>query len=159
YFGNGGALLLENSTVSGNSSTNSFAGGMYLYGDADVITVTIRNCTVSGNSAATGGGGILFYTHGSNPSHSLTIQNCTISNNTTTASGGGLLRFGTVGSLTLESTIIAGNTASTAAASDVRSSASANVGGNNNLIGMMDPSNNVTLTGMNNQTGSVATPL
>lgn len=53
-------LLLTNSTVSGNSATDS-GGGLDVFGS----TVTLTNSTVSGNTAATKGGGLYGNLYGS----------------------------------------------------------------------------------------------
>src|SRR5262249_36369471 len=62
-------------------------------------------------------------------------------------------------SLTLTSTIVAGNTAGSVAASDLGAPFPVAVAGDNNLVGVMDVANNVILTGTGNLSGSVAAPL
>ncbi len=98
----GSIFTVNECTFSGNSGNvgaSSYVGGaMYLRGS----TSTLRNCTISGNSAKSGGG---IATTGS-----LTVQNCTIAYNSATASGGGIWQSGS-GSVTLESTILAKNSA------------------------------------------------
>lgn len=144
YFANGGTLLMENSTVSGNSSTNWIGGGFYLYGNAGIANYTIRNSTISGNTASGNGGGILFYTYGDNPVHSLTVQNSTIAGNSAGAIGGGISRRGTLGTVTLLSTIVADNFA--AFSSDLEGDFVADF----NLV--EDPTG-ATLNGANNVVG------
>ena len=84
-------------TVSGNSQggvssvPNIFSGG---------ATVTITDCTISGNFSAPGGGGI-FGTH-----TSLTVANSTISGNSTARNGGGI---SVSGGLVIENSTISGN--------------------------------------------------
>jgi hypothetical protein len=108
YIGNGGNFLMENSTVSGNVSTNSQGGAMYLYGNGGVLTATIRNSTITGNTAATNAGGVLFYNY--NAASTLLIQNSTIAGNTAgTGTGGGGAQVGTAGTVTIQSTVIANN--------------------------------------------------
>ena len=104
----GGSLLMTDSTVSGNLAGES-GGGVFLNTNA---TATVKNSTVSGNSARGqfgGGGG--FFNHGN-----LTITQSTISGNSTTAfrpdagvdGGGGIYNFGV---LTVTASTISANTA------------------------------------------------
>jgi CSLREA domain-containing protein len=103
----GATLTLMNSTVSGNrtgaGSGNSEGGG----GINNDGTLTITNTTISVNQAGGQGGGI---DSGSNTS--LTVSNSTITANTANGVGGGIFRLG--GAFTLRSTIVAGNSASSA---------------------------------------------
>ena len=109
-FGTGGGILndngtvtLTNSTVSGNSAYNG--GGVY-----SCNTLTLTNSTVSGNSAYNGGGGVY------NEFGTLTLTNSTVSGNSAYNSGGGFYNYsGTLGTLTLNNTIVALNDAPTAA--------------------------------------------
>jgi parallel beta-helix repeat protein len=119
YFFDSGSLLLENSTVSGNTNSTSTngGGGIYFYGTVGAAGVTIRNSTISGNTSSLGnGGGIaLLALNGT-----ALIQNSTITNNSSgrnstadgTGGGGIALVSGTAASIvTLQSTIVSGNTA------------------------------------------------
>jgi parallel beta-helix repeat protein len=119
-----GTLALTNCTVSGNAASVN-GGGVYV----NRGTGTLTNCTVSGNTAGNYGGGLNFY-YGS-----ATLTNCTVSGNTAANGGGGLYAFNNYysvfGALTLTNTIVAGNTNTSAAASDITGSAA----GTNNLIG------------------------
>src|SRR5205085_11412553 len=113
----GGVLVLENSTVAGN--TGRAGGGIQFDGRAAAIGLTVRNSTVSGNTATSGsGGGIALY----NFAGTLLVQNSTITNNFSGnaaaddgAGGGGIavasLAAGAAGAVTLQSTIVAGNAA------------------------------------------------
>ena len=103
---NGGALTINNSTISGNTA-NITGGGIYNGG-----ALTINNSTISGNRAGTpklsgNGGGI-------SNGGKLTINNSTISANITTAgqfgtpSGGGISNGGT---LTINNSTISANSA------------------------------------------------
>ncbi len=74
---NRGSLTLTNTTVNGNSASNS-GGGIF----NSTGTLTMTNTTVNGNSASNSGGGI--YNRGT-----LTLTNSTVSGNTTTNFGGG----------------------------------------------------------------------
>jgi hypothetical protein len=118
YFGNSGSLLLENSTLSSNTADNStfgLGGGLYFGFTATAGGMTIRNCTVVGNVAFSGGGVALWAFSGAG-----LIQNSTITGNvgvgatgsvSTTTATGGLLQVNGNATLTLQSTIVAGNSA------------------------------------------------
>jgi len=124
YFGGlfvGGTLTLEDSTISDNTAGIS-GGGLHLHGSA---TSTIRNSTISGNTAATNGGGILL--GASYPFNgTLLIHSSTITSNTATSgTGGGITRIIGTGTITLESTIVSGN--SNASAPDISSTGTVNL--------------------------------
>ena len=92
---------ISDSTFDNNTAT--LAGGGL---QNESGTMTVRNTTISGNtanSAAFGGGGIRQSSTGT-----LTLTNATLTNNTAVADGGGLLRNS--GTVTVRNTIIAGNT-------------------------------------------------
>jgi hypothetical protein len=94
-----GTLTLSNSTLSGNhANTNASGAGIYNAGTATVI-----NSTFSGNHANLFGGGI----QNNGP---LTMSNSTLSGNVADYSAGGI-RDGTGGTMTLKSTLLAGNIA------------------------------------------------
>lgn len=97
-FGTVAATILG-STVSGNSAGGVVAAPNIFSGGA---TVTITDCTISGNSSAPGGGGIF----GTNTF--LTVANSTISGNSTTRNGGGI---SVSGGLVIENSTISGNSA------------------------------------------------
>ncbi len=124
-------VTIERSTLSGNTASGP-GGGLFLY-HTHGATVTLRQSTLSGNSASAGGGAY-FYT----PSNPVVIENSTISGNQATGNGGGLFFYGSLytgsdirsatiasntaggsgggiylerGSLPVENTIVAGNTA------------------------------------------------
>jgi predicted outer membrane repeat protein len=88
-------------TVSGNSQGGVFTQPNIFSGGA---TVTITDCTISGNFSAPGGGGI-FGTH-----TFLSVANSTISGNSTPRSGGGI---SVSGGLVIENSTISGNSAGT----------------------------------------------
>jgi predicted outer membrane repeat protein len=77
---------------------NASSGG----GVQNLGTLTLTNCTVSGNSASANGSGL-------NNDGSLALINCTVSGNSASASGGGLSNQGT---LTLINCTVSGNSAS-----------------------------------------------
>jgi hypothetical protein len=118
-------LALNNCTVSGNSASRN-GGGVYVNFGMAALT----NCTVSGNTAANYGGGLNFY------AGSAALTNCTVSGNTAANGGAGLYSFNNYrsvfGPLTLTNAIVAGNTNTSSAASDISGSAM----GANNLIGV-----------------------
>jgi hypothetical protein len=87
--------VIGNSQGGVSSVPNIFSGG---------ATVTITDCTISGNFSAPGGGGI-FGTH-----TFLTVANSTISGNSTPRNGGGI---SVSGGLVIENSTISGNSAGT----------------------------------------------
>jgi hypothetical protein len=127
-------LTITNGQASGFSHSDG-GGGIY----NDQSTLTVSNCTLSGNSAHTGGGiyndanlgsatlevavstlsgnsaydggGIL--NDGHSGSATLQVLNSTLSGNSTTAYGGGIYNGGTFGSATLEvsNSTLSGNSA------------------------------------------------
>ncbi len=150
---NRGKLTLTDCTLSGNTAT-AFGGGLYNIG-----TLTMTGCTLSGNTATVLGGGLYskYFPIGSDfgtaaltdctvsgntaPSSAglslaygtNTLVNCTVSANTATASQRGLAAgLNSFGAMTLENTIVAGNTGPSGA-SDLggRGTASAS----NSLVG------------------------
>ena len=100
------SLTIESTTISGNSA--DAGGGIAFRGDAN-HRLEIRNSTLSNNTAATDGGGIL-----SLYANSATIENSTIAANTATAGAGGAIH-GSFVQLTLTADTITQNTASTTA--------------------------------------------
>jgi hypothetical protein len=116
-----GGLVID-STVESNSSTGR-GGGLSTFGD-----LLVRNSTISGNNATTAFGGGLFVRHPA----ALDARNSTISANHA-PDGGGV--FATSTHAALESTIVAGNTASTRGNADFSGSRGVAISGANNLIG------------------------
>ncbi len=92
-----GTLTLLNTTVSGN--TGSDGGGISTNG-----STTIKNSTISGNSATRDGGGIW-------DNRSMTLANSTVVGNTAGGNGGGVFLFPGGGLANLTSTIVANNDA------------------------------------------------
>jgi len=86
------------SIINGSVSDN---GGAILVGDE---AVTLRDCTLSGNTAGKMGGGI--YVSGG----SLTVRGCTISGNTAGSYGGGVEFVGS-GGLVISNSTFSGNSA------------------------------------------------
>ncbi len=140
-----GTTTIQNTTISGNSSAVD-GGGILAYG---VGAMTIQDSTIAGNSANETGGGIVASSYGATTIQDSTIcgnsakvnaggigiqtadgsttliQNSTITGNTTQGTGGGLCVAAPTTSttsppsVTVESTIIAGNTDASATAPDV----------------------------------------
>ncbi|MFY9824167.1 MAG: IPTL-CTERM sorting domain-containing protein, partial [Thermoanaerobaculia bacterium] len=97
-------VALRQSTISGNSASQG--GGAYFYNLSGPLV--IENSTVSGNQVTGNGGGLFFY-HG--PPAGSGLHSSTIASNTAGGNGGGIYLY--TGSLPLENTIVAGNTAGT----------------------------------------------
>ena len=132
--GNGGganisasvSATIENSTISGNTA-GAASGGLFLNRG------TINNSTISGNTAngslATEGGGGIRIQAGAN---SVSITSSTITNNSApnTAAGSRSGIWHETGTLTLQNTIVAGNTTQ-----DIQLSGGTLTDGGHNLIG------------------------
>ncbi len=114
-----GSLLLENSTVFGNTANSTFTGGggVCVFGTTTAAGVTIRNCTITGNTALNGGGAMLAGNFWPAPT---AIQNSTITANRSTATGttageggGGIavqgFQQGPLCVVNIASTIVSGN--------------------------------------------------
>lgn len=145
--GFGASLLLETSTVSGNSSPTE-GGGVYIYRNLPV-TWTVRNSTISGNTAGVSGGGVFMRSPSTGGSGTLVVQNSTIANNAANGTGaGGIGQAGTGGGMTIDSTIVANNPGTsasdvlgpvTANFSLIRNQTGATITGGNNLPAGTDP--------------------
>jgi Calx-beta domain len=113
YIATGSTLLIQNSTISGNSVTGTAqfndGGGVYVGGlgatAAYFSTATIIDSTISGNSAGYDGGGIY-----AGAFAKVTITNSTITGNTAVRSGGGV-DVRSNNTLTVRNSTISGNTA------------------------------------------------
>ncbi len=95
-----GILTITGTTISGNTANND-GGGILALND-----VTILNSTVSGNTAGQHGGGIRFGT-----SSSGNILSSTITANDALY-GGGVYGYSDIASLTIDNSIVAGNSSS-----------------------------------------------
>jgi hypothetical protein len=91
-------------TISGLTITNSVGNGIY----NSAGTLTINNCTVSGNSGGLGGGIANFGSPYSSPT-TLTINNCTVSGNSG-GTGGGI--YNIAATLTINNSTVSGNSTS-----------------------------------------------
>ena len=108
-------------------------------------TATLTNCTVSGNSAGSNGGGL------DNEYGTATLNECTVSGNTAVGNGGGVYTRA-LGSTTVSNTIVAGNTAATGGPDAFGTFTSQG----NNLIGETDGSSGWVSSDL---TGTIALPL
>jgi hypothetical protein len=98
----GGTIDVIRCTVYNNNATagsNNYGGGIFCNGG----TLNLTNSTISGNSAVSGGGGII-----DGAAATITITQCTIVDNTSTNGGGGI----ELGSshANIKNTILANNT-------------------------------------------------
>ena len=159
------SLLLENSTIS-NNSRGGISVGSTVGGTPGPGGMTVRNCTITGNTAANGAGVSL-----SNVNGIVLVQNSTITGNTATATnttggsgGGGIAATSSTAgystNLVLQSTIVAGNaqTSSTVNRPDMSAGSNVSVTADHCLIGVADT---VTLAAgsANNLTGTSTSPL
>ncbi len=118
---NNSTLVLTDSTISGNSATNTGGGLINNYN-----TVTISNCTFTGNTAVYGGA--------IENLGALTISDSTISNNSDQKITGGIDNANDAqAKLTLQDTIVAGNTTGPVGDPDILGTISTDNG--NNLLG------------------------
>jgi hypothetical protein len=85
-------------TITGGGGSADRGGGVLSLGGT---TLTLTNCTVSGNAAGTNGGGLANYGN-------VTLTNCTVSSNTAGISGGALFDSGT---MTVSNCVVSGNSA------------------------------------------------
>ncbi len=130
-------------------SGNSVAyngGGVVNYGGV----VTLTNCTISGNSSSVTGGGVANLGDGIVAGGTTTLIGCTVSGNSAATNGGGIDNES--GTVTLVNTIVAGNTATTSGL-DVFGTFNSQ---GNNLIGETDGSSGWVGSDL---TGTVANPL
>ena len=99
--------LIDLAIINGNGkASNGFNPGSFDGEGGGVVnsgTLTVSNCTISGNSASIYGGGIYNL-------RTLTVSNCTISGNS--AYGGGGISNDTGGTLTVSGSSLSGNSAS-----------------------------------------------
>jgi hypothetical protein len=106
--GNNGKVVLNRCTFSGCNTTGSEAYGGAIATSADL---NLTNCTIYGNTAQSGGGALA-----SLSICSIAILNCTIYNNhSTSATGGGGLDITASAVVSIQNTILAGNTSGVSA--------------------------------------------
>jgi Calx-beta domain/Bacterial Ig-like domain len=118
-FQSAGSVVIDNSTISGNTALGTAAGGggAYFVGVASAAppvgftasTFVIRNSTINNNTSGAAGGGINLTTL----TGTLQLRNDTIAGNTATTSGGGisLVTTTSAGNITLQGSTVTGNTA------------------------------------------------
>jgi parallel beta-helix repeat protein len=168
------SITLTNCVMSGNSATGP-GGGI----SAGYPTITMKGCTISGNTSQNGGGfaayrpvvivenstisgnvakasGGGFWFNNPTATSTLTIRNTTITANSAATIGGGIYRNGGTGITTIDSSIIAGNLNLTRP--DFSYNTATTIAGDNDLIGAADVGN-VSFSGMNIQSGTFAMPL
>jgi hypothetical protein len=106
-----GTLTMNNCAVTNNQALYKYGGGIAVFSGAPFsadlsASLTIRNSTVSGNTAAANGGGI------TGVSSTVNVISCNVTGNTATLNaGGGLNNHG--GSMTVSHSSVTGNTAGT----------------------------------------------
>lgn len=153
YFNNGGSLTVDSSAITGNVAQSKDGGGIYFFGIIAPPGLSIRNSTISGNSANTQGGGIALVSVTGVP----VIQNSTITNNFAGSGlGGGISRMFGVDGVTLSSTIVAGNIS--ANVPDMYFDTVTDVTTMKSLIGVSDVGN-ANFIGTNNLMGTLGAPL
>ncbi len=104
YAGRGTNLIVDRSTISGNSAGRG--GGI---GADELSTVQVSNSTIANNAAVNGDGGAII-----NLGAFIIITHTTITGNSASSLGGGISQYGDAPSLTIQDSIVAGNTAPTA---------------------------------------------
>lgn len=130
--------LVEACTFTGNSTPVGGGGAIYNAGSNGIANMTLRQCTITGNTATSsdGGGGVLNYANAATGTANMTLTHCTIVKNTSLQRGGGVSQSavtGSTASITLTSNIIAENTASLGP--DVRLAQGTGTSQGTNLIG------------------------
>lgn len=128
----GGSLTIDRSTI--DSNTASFAGGGVVASGVDSVSLTSStisrnqspyvggfwandaevdfvNTTISTNTASNGFGGGAYFSAPSTSPRTATLTNVTVANNSAgTGSGGGIYVSGSYVDVTLNNTLVAGNT-------------------------------------------------
>ena len=131
-FTDGGTAILTDCALNGNSATYGAGGGV----SSQFGTTNLTNCTVSGNAAVNGhghGGGLY---NGADGTMNLTA--CTVSGNTSSFEGGVDIYSNpafAAANANLTNTIVAGNTVSGGAASDISVGGTGVLTGSFNLVG------------------------
>jgi CSLREA domain-containing protein len=85
-------LIFDRISVDGNNGNGGAGAGLELTVDRAPLTATITNSSISNNTGATFGGGLLVGNSGTDPASAITVNltNTTVSGNSATNSGGGL---------------------------------------------------------------------
>ena len=84
-FNGASTCTISNAKFSGCSSTSSNGGGMYV----NTKSLALTNTEISNNTAALGGGGVMYSTYGNRLSTALTVTGGTISGNVASGENGG----------------------------------------------------------------------
>jgi hypothetical protein len=106
YFNVGGSLQMTGSTISGNTA-NGVGGGFYWYGSVNGNGFNLTNSTIANNQSGGEGGGIVLHSFSAG---TMTVKSCTFTGNVTASNGGGISDSGG-GTVSLNNSIVAGNTA------------------------------------------------
>ncbi len=104
-----GTTALTDCRLSGNTAT--FGAAATSYAEFAPARLTLRRCTVSGNTAASNGGGLLNWAQGN--AADLRVEDCAVTGNFALNVAGGLYNFsgGGVASFTALRTTVSGNSA------------------------------------------------
>jgi predicted outer membrane repeat protein len=108
FFIDAGDVTISGLTITNGNVTFGFGGGIFFLGP-NRGPLTLSDCTVSGNSAESGGGI-------TNLNGTLTLSDCTVSGNSTSGSGGGIYSVGSAplgatSTVTVSNCTISGNAA------------------------------------------------
>lgn len=111
---NQGTTALTDCRLSGN--TAQFGAAAVSYSGPAPARLTLRRCTVSGNTARETGGGLINWAR-SGSAADLRMEDCAVTGNTAVVYAGGLYNAGSIGTATLVvlRTTISGNSAASAA--------------------------------------------
>lgn len=106
------SLVLDNITLTNGSAY--YGGAMYVYGGKYGTTVTLNNCTVTGNSSSGQGGAIYigsFFNQAYQGGLSLALNNSLVSNNQSNGDGGAISVGSFYGNanVSLDSSVVTGN--------------------------------------------------
>lgn len=107
-YNNGGGVVVNESTLSGNAAPNN---GGAIYNEQDG-TMSLNECTLWGNSAASGTGGAIYNGVEANSGSYLYLNQCTVSGNSAaTSSAGGIFNDDSDPDYTsLDNSIVSSNT-------------------------------------------------
>lgn len=153
----GAQLNVFESTIANNQSLGFTKSGGAIFTSSG--SISIRNSTLSGNTAfgTQGGGAIEVYSAGF--SGTISVNSTTLTNNKAPyGKGGGLFMRGSPGTVEFNNSILAGNSA--AAGPDLYyfdasgSNPSRNIGGDYNLVGTNENTNMVFTGAIGNQIGT-----
>jgi hypothetical protein len=176
-----GTVNISNLTITNGFGSPTDPGGGGIHNEGNL---TVRNCTISGNSdsSSSAGAGIFTDTHttlsvinstihgntisfgegagiGTEQNSATELTSCTITNNTLPGGGNaaGVIARGTV---SIRNTIIAGNTTGNGAGGQTAFDVEGDfVSGGFNFIGGADTSTGFGQTGAHDQTGTWASPI